>query len=393
MRLDEPPATDPRARTDGPGPSARTPKSRGPVPEERLRLRPHGRADWPAMGGAAASAFCLVWLIYERLTPLSGGLGFWLSWYAAFLAIYALTARDRFGRVQARDKLATVVVTSVGIGLVVALAFIVGYTTYRGVQALRFHFFLETQRQTGPLDKATAGGAAHAIVGTLEQVGLAMAMSVPLGVATAVFLNEVGGRLARPLRLVVDAMSAIPSIVAGLFIFAVVILGLGRSFSGFNASLALAVLMLPTVTRTSEVVLRLVPGGLREGALALGSSEWRMARLVILPTARTGLITAVILGVARAVGETAPLLLTAGGTASMQWNPFAGPQEALPLFIYRQIRSSSDSYVTRGWTAAFVLLAIVLILFVLARTIGGRAPGQTERGWFRWTRPPREEDV
>ena len=203
-----------------------------------------------------------------------------------------------------------------GVGLLVPLVLVVGYTVYRGYSALRAHFFFDTLRTTGPSSKASDGGAAHAIIGTLEQVGLAMLMSVPLGVATALFLNEIRGRMARPVRLIVDAMSAIPSIVAGLFIYAVFVLGLGYGLSGFAGALALAVLMLPTVTRTAEVVLRLVPGGLREGALALGGTEWRMAKQVILPTARAGLVTAVILGVARAVGETAPLLLTIGDLAS-----------------------------------------------------------------------------
>lgn len=358
-------------------------------PEHRLQLRHINRGDLATVVGAAVSAFCLTWLVYERLTPMSGGLGFWLCWYVAFLAIYVVVVRDQYGPVRAKDKVATVVMTTAGFGLIVPLVFIVGYTVYRGWGALRPRFFTETMQFTGPADPASEGGGLHAIVGTLEQVGLAVLLSVPLGVATAVFLNEIGGRVARPIRLIVDAMSAVPSVVAGLFIYAALVLGLGKGFSGFAAALALAVLMLPTVTRTAEVVLRLVPGGLREGALALGGSEWRMARLVILPTARTGLVTAVILGVARSVGETAPLLFTAGGNSSVQWNPFAGQQEALPLFVYIQIFSSSDNSVARAWTGAFVLLAMVLVLFVGARILGGRSRGQRSalRNRFR----PREK--
>jgi phosphate transport system permease protein len=133
--------------------------------------------------------------------------------------------------------------------------------------------------------------------------------------------------------------------------------------------------MLPTVTRTSELVLRLVPGGLREGALALGSSEWRMARNVTLPTARSGLVTAVILGIARCVGETAPLLLTAGGAFTMEWNPLH-KMESLPLFSYTLIRFPQKSQIERAWTGAMVLLLIVLVLFGIARLIGSRKPGQ-----------------
>lgn len=344
--------------------------------EARLALRRFDWLDLAYLAGAGLSAFCLIWLVYERLTPASGGLGFWLCWYAVFLALYALVVRDRRGGLAAKDRVAAVVMATGGLGLLVPLVLIVGYTAYRGWSALTPHFFTETMRGVGPLDPAEAGGGAHAIVGTLEQVGLAVLVSVPLGVATAMFLNEIGGRLARPVRLIVDAMSAVPSIVAGLFIYAVLVLGLGLGRSGFAAGLALSVLMLPTVTRTAEVVLRLVPGGLREGALALGGDEWRMARLVILPTARAGLATAVILGVARAVGETAPLLLTVGGNPEMRLNPFEDLQAALPLFVYDQIRLSLDAPIERAWTGALVLLAIVLALFVLARALGGRAPGQ-----------------
>jgi phosphate transport system permease protein len=346
-----------------------------PVTEDeqvQIRIKRIDADDLLAVVGSAVAAFCLAWLGYERLTPLSGGLGFFFVWYLLFIGIAALVLRDQHSWTAAKDKLAAIVITSAGALVVAALILIVGYTTIRGVQALRAHFFTQTMHTTGPLAPATEGGGAHAIVGTIEQVGLAVLMSVPLGVACALFLNEIGGRLARPVRLIVDAMSAVPSIVAGLFIYAFYIVGLHQHFSGFPAALALSVLMLPTVTRTAEVVLRLVPGGLREGSLALGGSEWRMARLVILPTARAGLVTAVILGVARAVGETAPLLLTSGTNSDMNWNPFKGPQEALPVFVYNQIRSSSDSSVTRAWTGALVLLLLVLVLFVVARRLARR---------------------
>jgi phosphate transport system permease protein len=215
------------------------------------------------------------------------------------------------------------------------------------------------------------------VIGTFQQVGLATLFSVPLAILTAIFLNEVGGRLARPVRTVVDAMSAIPSILAGLFIYAVWVLHYG--YSGFAASLALAVIMLPTVTRTSEVVLRLVPSGLREASLALGASNWRTTRKVVLPTARTGLITAVLLGVARAVGETAPLLLTAGGGFIVNSNPFRGKQDSLPLYVYRLYFTGRPYQVARAWTGAMVLIFIVLILFSAARIIGNRKPGGRRR--------------
>lgn len=363
-------------------------------PEERVRLRRFGAEDLGSLAGSAVSAFSLTWLVYERLTPLSGGLGFWLCWYLVFVGVQWLVVRDRDGRVAASDRLASIVMTTAGLALLAALVLIVGYTVARGWTALRPRFFLQDQRFVGSLSKATEGGGAHAIVGTLEQVGLAMVLSVPLGVATAVFLNEVGGRLARPVRLIVDAMSAIPSIVAGLFIYAVFLLSLGYRQSGLAAALALSVLMLPTVTRTAEVVLRLVPGGLREASLALGGSEWRMVRLVVLPTARVGLVTAVILGVARAVGETAPLLLTAGGNFVKHYNPLSGKQDALPLFVYRLIRLPQPAQIQRAWTGALVLLAMVLVLFVTARALGGRGPGHVGRlKRWRLERAQRKEQL
>jgi phosphate transport system permease protein len=347
-------------------------------PDDEVRIRPRrfDRADAGLLGAAALGAFCLDWLIYERLTPLSGGLGFWVCWYAAFLCIYWMTVREQRGPLAAKDRLASVVMASTGLVVVVALSFVLGYVVFRGYHALRLQFFTQTQEFVGPLSKATQGGGKHAIVGTIEQVGLAALICVPLGILSAVFLNEVGGRMARPLRTLVDAMSAVPSILTGLFIFVALNLGLGLHFSGFLASLALSILMLPTITRAAEVVLRLVPGGLREGALALGGTEWRVSRMVVLPTARIGLVTAVILGVARVVGETAPLLFTAFGNPKTNLDPFQGAQQALPLMIWGLYKQPQPAQIQRAWTAALVLVMIVLALFTVARIIGGRGPGQ-----------------
>jgi phosphate transport system permease protein len=350
--------------------------------EERIKPRSVSQIDVGKAAGSAISALCLAWLVFERLTPLSGTLGFWIAWYVLFLGIYWLVERQELGAIAARDRLAAATVSSLGIILISALASILIYTFVNGLPYLRSNFFTETQEFVGPESPATEGGGAHAIVGTLEQVGLAMLMSVPLGILTALFLNEVGGRIARPVRLVIDAMSAIPSIVAGLFVFA--LLFQNKSFlhvdkSGLLAAIGLAVLMFPTVTRTAEVVLRLVPGGLREASLALGGTEWRTTRDVVLPTSRAGLGTAVILGVARAIGETAPLLLLAGGAFVMNENPFSGKQDALPLFTFRLFNSPIQSQHDRAWTGAVVLLAMVLVLFVIARILGGQGPGHIGR--------------
>ena len=350
-----------------------------PIAEARVSIRAFRASDALELAGCAFGAFALTWLVYERLTPLSGGLGFFASWYGLFLVAVWFVTRDRLGALEARDRLARVVMTSAALALLLSLCLIVGYTIARGYHALRPQFFTQDQSLAGPLSPATEGGGSAGIVGSLEMVGLATLFSVPLGITTAVFLNEIGGRLARPVRMIVDAMSAIPSIVAGLFIYAAFIIALHQQQTGFAASLALAVLMLPTVTRTAEVVLRLVPGGLREASLALGGSEWSTVRRVVLPTARTGLLTAVILGVARVIGETAPLILTALGNTSLNANAFHGKQDALPLMIYRLVRFPQTAALQRAWTGALVLLGIVLVLFVVARVLGGRGPGHIGR--------------
>jgi phosphate transport system permease protein len=179
----------------------------------------------------------------------------------------------------------------------------------------------------------------------------------------------VGGRFATIVRTVVEAMTALPSIVAGLFIYTVLIYTLGFPRSGFAAAMALAVMMLPIIARAADVVLRVVPSGLREASLALGASRWRTVWHVVLPTARPGLATAVILGVARGVGETSPVLLTSGAASFTVTNPTDGVMNSLPLFIYSNVRSGEPNAIARAFGAATVLLLLVLVLFVVARLI------------------------
>jgi len=185
------------------------------------------------------------------------------------------------------------------------------------------------------------------------------------------------GVLARPTRVIVDAMSGLPSIVAGLLVFTVWVNG--RGYSGAAGAVALVVLMLPTVTRTSEEILRTIPDGLRESSLALGAPQWRVVLRVVLPTARAGLMTAAILGVARGVGETAPMLLTAFGADTTNLNPFKGPQEDLPLFVWKLIRLPNQTQINRGWTGLLILVLLVLVLFTTARFISGRAERKLRR--------------
>jgi phosphate transport system permease protein len=225
----------------------------------------------------------------------------------------------------------------------------------------------------------TSGGLGHALVGTLEQLTIATVLSVPLGIAAAVYLAEVGGPAARPVRTLVDAMTALPDIIAGLFVLAFLVLTLGLPKSGLAAAIALAVTMLPIVTRASETVLRIVPGTLREASYALGGSQWRTVLMVVLPTARSGLATAVVLAMARGIGETAPPLLVAGYAIGYNWNPANGWQTSLPLYIYYLIQSpvTADHY--RAFGGGFALIILVLVLFTIARRLGGGAPGELTR--------------
>jgi phosphate transport system permease protein len=356
----------PEPGTVSPGPG----RKRLDVP---IRPRSFHRDDLVVLALSAIAALALVVVLYEGLTIQAGIPGLVIWWFVALLVIYYVAVRRLQGRLMAFDRAMTVVIAGLTLTMLAPLVLIIGFVIYEGVSVISPHFFVNTVDMCGPLDPASCGGVGHAIVGTLEQVGLAVVLAVPLALLCAVFLNEIGGPLRRPVRIFVDAMSGVPSIVAGLFIYAVWVLGFGRGFSGFGASLALAILMLPTVTRTSEEVLRLVPDGLREGSLALGGSEWRTTWSVVLPTARSGIITASILGVARAVGETAPLILLAFGNSSMNANPFAGAQEALPHFVYEYIRyNPGTAPYQRAWGAALVLIVLVLALFTLARVIGAR---------------------
>jgi phosphate transport system permease protein len=368
-------------------PSGGVPPDPPPPPRPRAPVRPREltAVDYATMAGCALSALALTWLVFTRLTDGVGWLGFLVVAYVTFLGLFALVTADRVNGLVARDRLATVAITSGAVVLLAPLLWLVGYVVVKGLPALRPGFFTEDQRGITPTMPATEGGGSHAIIGSLEQVALALLMTVPLALATAVFLNETRSRFRRPVRIFVDAMSGLPSIVAGLFIYAVLILPFGTSgsifgFNGFMASLALAMIMLPTVTRTIEVVLRLVPDGLREASLAMGASRARTVWSVVLPTARSGLTTAVVLGIARAVGETAPLLFTSFGYKLFNSNPFSGAQESLPLFVYRNIQQPNASAISRGFTGALVLMMIVLALFAIARFVGrDRSRGSTRR--------------
>ncbi|GIF25129.1 phosphate transport system permease protein [Actinoplanes tereljensis] len=345
------------------------------TPEVRRDTRTIASDDILVALGAAAAGVSITALIFFWLAPFSGLLGFVLVSFVMFLALYAaLVWLDGDGP-AVRDRLVGAIVHGIAALLIMALVFVVTFTLFKGYKALvHLNFFTQDLTKAGPLEPLTVGGGLHAVVGTLEQIGLALIITVPLGLLCALFLSELRGGFTRFVRTIVEAMTALPSIVAGLFIYATVLLILGFEKSGFAASLAISVMMLPIMIRASDVVLRLVPGNLKEASLALGASRWQTVRTVVLPTARPGLATAVILATARGIGETSPVLLTAGYSAALNTDPFHGPQVSLPLATFTLIKSPQPSVVARGFGTAALLLGLVLLLFIIARLIGGRGP-------------------
>ncbi len=337
-------------------------------------------SDVLAVVGAAASSVSLTSILFSQIAPFNGRFGFVVIAHLLFLAIYVLLVSfDEHGP-AVRDRLASAVIQSLAFVMVLALVLVIAFPLAKGREALsHLNFFVEDLSGTGPNDPLTIGGIKHAIVGTLEQITIALLITVPLGLTCAVFLNEIPGRFSRLVRTIAEAMTALPSIVAGLFIYAALIVTGIVPKSGFAAALAISVMMLPIIIRAADVVIRLVSGSLREASLALGAGQWRTVWHVVLPTARSGLMTAIILGAARGLGETSPVLLTAGGGDIVNYNPFSGQQTSLPLMAFKLIGQPTPLFKVRGLGAAAVLMAIVLVLFVTARVIGGRAPGDLTR--------------
>ncbi|MFF0430533.1 phosphate ABC transporter permease PstA [Streptomyces sp. NPDC004520] len=284
------------------------------------------------------------------------------------LVTYTLTTKVE-GRRQAKDRVATSLVWVCFVLAVVPLLSLAWVTISKGLEALSPYFL--THSMNGVLDAEEGGGVYHALLGTIEQVGIATLIAAPIGLLTAVYLVEyaTGGKLAKAVTFFVDVMTGIPSIVAGLFILATWNLILGFGPSGFAGAMALAILMMPVVVRSTEEMLKLVPNELREASLALGIPKWRTILKVVLPTAIGGITTGVMLAVARITGETAPVLLLVFGTKLINPNPFEGAQSSLPLYVYEQYAVGTDAAVARAWAAALVLIAFVMILNLVARGI------------------------
>ncbi|MEU5129389.1 phosphate ABC transporter permease PstA [Streptomyces mobaraensis NBRC 13819 = DSM 40847] len=280
---------------------------------------------------------------------------------------YGFTARVE-GRRQAKDRLATSLVWMCFLIAVVPLVSLIWETIARGSKVLDGGFL--SHSMAGVLTIQPGGGVYHAIIGTLEQVGIATAIAAPVGLLTAVYLVEYGrGRLARAVTFFVDVMTGVPSIVAGLFILSFWIIMMDNGYSGFAGSMALAILMMPVVVRSTEEMLKLVPNELREASLALGVPKWRTILKVVLPTAIGGIATGVMLAVARVAGESAPIVLLVFGSQAINNNPFEGAQSSLPYYIYEQWAAGNDASYDRAWGAALVLIAFVMILNLVARGI------------------------
>jgi phosphate transport system permease protein len=286
-----------------------------------------------------------------------------------------VSSRDAGLRIAGRRKTVDRLVTA-GAFLALLLAllplgFVIGYVVKRGAGRLSGEFLTHSMAGVGPL--SAGGGIAQAIVGTAEQVLVASVIAVPLGLMVAIYVTEYGGsRFATTVKFLIDVMTGIPSIVAGLFVLAFWLIALHQGFSGFAGALALSILELPIVVRTSEQMIGLVPNTLREASYALGIPKWRTVLRVVIPTAATGITTGVMPAVARAIGETAPVLLVIGNNNFVNGNVFEHAQASLGVFIYQGALSSSDFDVQRAWTAALTLILIVISLSVVARLLTRR---------------------
>lgn len=356
------------------------------MPQVRRAIGRVSRRDLQVVFGAAIAALGSTELLFGRLAPFRGRLGFVVVAFVLFVIIYALLVSLTQDRPAVVDRVMGSLFSAAAVVAGAALVSVVGFTLWRGRTALlKSNLYVEDMSKAGPLDPLDKGGILHAMLGTVIIVSLALVVTVPLGLACAVFLNETRSRMRGIVRSVVTAMTALPSILAGLFIFATWVLILGFERSGFAASLAISIMMLPIIVRSAEVVLRLVPGNLREASEATGAPQWRTVWHVVLPTARSGLVNAVILGVARGVGETAPVLLVSGITSTINSNPRRNPMMSLPLAVFEFVRSPQQALIQRGFATAAVLMVLVLALFTVARVIAGRPVGRQSKSQARRT--------
>jgi phosphate transport system permease protein len=337
------------------------------------------------VAGPLTSSFAALWLLFH-VVGLSAPFGFLVCFGLLFLVEYSALCWRVFGPVVAKDHVATAAIWAGSTVALVPLALIIATTFSKGLAIVLRDFprFLDTDAaRFNSYSLKSTGGVEQAIIGTVEQVGLAGLITVPLSVLTALYLHNATGRTAGLIRALIDAMTSIPTIVASLIIYFIwVVPRHSQGKSGFAVALALAIIMAPTVAAAAEAVLRVVPSSLREASYALGASEWRTVLRVVVPTARAGLISAMILGIARAVGETAPALFTSGDNPNVNLNPFHNLQSDLPLRIFELHNEAGGPVaIPVQWATACVLVGLVLVLFFAARVVGAGSPLRRLRSW------------
>ncbi len=337
-------------------------------------------STWGILGLSA-----VVSAILFAVLGVAGGQGFNIAAFAIvavllYLVLITVVSTMVEGRRKAVDRMVTGIVSAAFVLAMVPLISLGWTVITNGVAGISAEFFTSSMHNV----VGEGGGALHAIIGTLLITLAAAIISIPIGLFTAIYLVEYGrGRLAQGITFLVDVMTGIPSIVAGLFAFAVFALFFGPGIRlGIMGAVALSVLMIPVVVRSSEEMLRLVPNELREAAFALGVPKWLTIVKVVLPTSIAGITTGVMLSIARVIGETAPLLITAGVTTSMNYNLFEGRMMTLPVFAYSQYMNQgipASAYIDRAWAAALVLIVIVMALNLIARLIARIFAPKTSR--------------
>jgi len=308
-----------------------------------------------------------------ELTGLSGKLGFAAAYFFfASLLIFLQQLRLR-DLAAAKDSLLSSFALLAMTMTLIPIVSIVLTVVLKGYKGIHFGMFTNDMTQASVNDPVQAGGLIHALIGTIIMVGGALIVSFPIGLLTALYLTEIRGKLARPIKFLVQAMSGVPSIVAGLFILSILVIPVTQELTGLMGSLALSILMIPTIARTAEEMLLLIPNELREAGVALGATQWRTVSGVVVPAAKSGLVTAVILGIARIIGETAPILLVSGGADALNFNPLSGPMGSLPFYIWKAfLTGGTEEAYARAWGGMLILLILIFVLFGLARYLSGR---------------------
>ena len=305
-------------------------------------------------------------------TGLAGPLGSYVAFVAAYLSVSFLFGM-RHDKIKAFDKVMTTLVCAGFFTAFIPWVSILFTVFRRGAEAVYWGYFTSDMSVTSGDDELNMGGLSHAIVGSGIILLIASLIAIPFGIITAIYITEIKGKLSGLVRVMIQSMSGVPSIVAGLFVFTVLVTG--RGFSAISGAVALSILMLPTVARTAEEVLKLIPEDLRTSAYALGATQTATTFRIVLPAARAGLVTASMLGVARVGGETAPLIMTSFYLANFSTDTSGHPLASLPMYIYQNFTNGTDLALSRAWGGAAVLLSLIFIIFTIARLASGRAKG------------------